>query len=81
MFACVHPRNMDITDDDCELFRRLYLEHEGEELSLDQARELLSDLLLLFERFAAWIAKEEAAGRVFPLDEPPPALEEKPRPQ
>ena len=81
MSACVHRRNMDITDDDCELLRRLYLEHEGEELSLDQARELLSDLLLLFERFAAWIAKEEAAGRVFQFDEPPLAPEEKPRPQ
>lgn len=58
---------MRITDDDCEKLRRLHLEHEGAELSVDEAREVLSRLLLLFERFAAWIAKERAAGRDFPL--------------
>ena len=72
---------MTITDDDCEKLRRLYLEHEGVELSLDEAREMMSRLLLLFEHFAAWIAREKAVGRKFPLDEPPPALEGTVRPQ
>jgi hypothetical protein len=64
---------MKVTDKECEEFRYLYLQHEGMELSLGEAREMLSRLLFMFERFAAWIAKEKAAGREFPLDEPPPA--------
>ena len=72
---------MNITDSDIAELKQRYLDHEGVLLSDREALELLSNLLLLLERFGAWIAKEEAAGRVFPLDEPPPALEEKPRPQ
>jgi hypothetical protein len=67
---------MKITDEDCEKLRRLYLEHEEVELTLDEAREMMSRLLLLFERFAAWVAKEKAAGREFPLDERPPEIED-----
>ena len=63
--------------EDCEEFRRLYLEHERLSLTPDEAREMISRLCFLFERFAAWIAKEKAAGRVFQPDEPPHAPEGK----
>jgi hypothetical protein len=72
---------MRVADDECEELRRLYLEHEGVALTLDEAREMLSRLLFLFERFAAWIAKEKAAGQVFPLDEHPPVPEGSEPPQ
>jgi len=67
---------MKITDEDCEELRRLYLEHEGIELSQDEAREMLSRLLFLFERFGAWLSNVAATGRTFPLDEPPPVHED-----
>jgi hypothetical protein len=63
---------MRVTDEDAESFRQLYLAHQGEALSLDDAREMLARLLFLYERFAAWVAKEEAAGRSFEIDEPSP---------
>jgi hypothetical protein len=61
-----------ITDEECEELKRLYLEHESVELTLDEAREILSRLLFLVERFAEWVSKEKAAGRVFQTDERPP---------
>lgn len=72
---------MRITDEECEELRRLYLEHEGVKLTLDEAREMLARLLELFQRFAAWIAKEKAAGRVFEIDELPPAPGDSERPR
>src|SRR4051794_31343097 len=55
---------MRITDDECDVFRQLYLQNEGNPLTTDEAREMLSRLSFLFDRFAAWLAKEKAAGRV-----------------
>ena len=72
---------MRVTDDECEELRRLYLDHKGVKLTQDEAREMLSRLLFLFERFSAWLVRERAAGRVFPLDEPAPVLEDSGRPQ
>ncbi len=66
---------MQVTDEECEEFRRLYLAHEGVELTLDETREMLSKLLVLVEWFAVWVAKEKAAGRVFQVDEHPPERE------
>lgn len=63
---------MRIADDECEELRRRYLEHEGVELSLDEAREMLLRLSVLVERFAAWVVREQAAGRSFETDSPPP---------
>ena len=64
---------MRVTDEQCEELRRLYLEEQGRELTLDEAREMLSRMLFLVERFSAWLAKEKAAGRLFPIDGHPPA--------
>ncbi len=61
-----------VTDEQCEELRRLYLAEAGVDLTLDEAREMFSRTLFLLERFAAWVARERAAGRQFPLDEPPP---------
>ena len=72
---------MRVTDDECEELRRLYLDHKGVKLTQDEAREMLSRRLFLFERFSAWIAKERAAGREFPLDEPPRAPGDSERPR
>ena len=63
---------MRVTDNQCEELKRLYLQHEGVELTLDDAREMLSRLLILVERFAEWVAKEKAMGRVFERGSCPP---------
>lgn len=60
---------MRITDEACLKFKKLVSEHDGRELSLDEAREVLTRMMLMFERFAAWIATEKAAGRVFSAEE------------
>ncbi len=65
---------MRVTDEQCEELKRLYLEEEGVSLTLDEAREMLSRIAVLVERFAAWVVREKAKGRVFPIDERPPAL-------
>lgn len=65
---------MRVTDEDCAKLKHLYLEHDQVELSLDDAREILSGLFLLFERFAAWVAQEEAVGRTFSLGHSPSGL-------
>jgi hypothetical protein len=62
---------MRITDEDCDQLRRAYLQHEGIALTCDEVREMLSRLSLLFEHFAAWVAKEKAAGRVFEAEVSP----------
>lgn len=62
---------MRISDEDVEEFRQLYREDEHKELTDGEAREILSGLLLLFERFADWIAQEKARGTVFEVEEPP----------
>lgn len=62
---------MQVTIEQCEELRQLYLEHEGVALSLDDAREILSRMLVLVERFSVWAAKEAEAGRVFELPERP----------
>lgn len=56
---------MQITDEQCENLRQLYLQHEGVALPLEDAREMLSRLLVLVERFSVWAAKEREAGREF----------------
>jgi len=63
---------MQITDSDCAEFAKLCLEHEGKKITLDEARETLTRLCLLFERFHAWRMAQEATGRVFQIDEPQP---------
>ncbi len=64
----------EVTDTDVDEFKQLYLEHEGVELTPDKVREMLSRMLVLVERFAVWVAKERAAGRVFQIDERPRGL-------
>jgi hypothetical protein len=61
---------MRMTDGDCDEFRRSYLLHEGVELTRDEVREVFSRLSFLFERFAAWVAKEKAGGRNFESEIP-----------
>ena len=63
---------MQITDSECEELRRICLEHDGIDLTVDEAREIFSRMTFLVERFSAWLAKQRAAGREFPLDGPPP---------
>jgi len=61
---------MQIRDEDCEELRRICLQYEETDLTVDEAREVLSRLCFLLERFAGWIAKEKAAGRSFAIDTP-----------
>ena len=70
-----NPTIMKVTEEEVLEFRKLYLDHESVLLSDTEAREMLGGLCFLFERFATWLAKEKAAGREFPLDEPPHAPE------
>jgi hypothetical protein len=64
---------MQIKDAHCEELRRLYRENESRDLSLDEAREILSRMLVLVERFSVWAAKEATAGRAFELPDRPSA--------
>ena len=50
---------MKITDEQCEELRQLCRQDHGRELSVDEAREMLSRMLFLVERFSAWLAKEK----------------------
>jgi hypothetical protein len=52
-----------ISHDDIEAFRRIYRDECQIDLSVDEARAVLQRILLLFEQFAVWLAKERAAGR------------------
>lgn len=70
-----------ISDGTVAELQKLHLEREGEALSDSEAREMLSRLFFLFERFALWIAKEKAAGREFPIDEPEPVHEDNGQPR
>jgi hypothetical protein len=54
--------------------KRLMLKDGGLEISSEEAHEILSRLTFLLERFSIWVASEKAKGRVFEIDEPPPAL-------
>ncbi len=55
---------MQITDEECAEFVRLCREEAGVELTIDEARDAFARLLLLFETFAAWVAREREAGRM-----------------
>jgi hypothetical protein len=57
-----------LSDADAESFRQALLKG-GDAVSLDEAQEIYSRLYFLFERFALWVAKEKANGRVFTLDD------------
>lgn len=45
---------MQVSDEECAAFVRLCRETEGVELSIDEARAMISNLLLVLERFAEW---------------------------
>lgn len=47
-----------LNDDECAEFARLCRENEGVELTVDNARNMLSNLLLMLERFAVWKAEK-----------------------
>jgi hypothetical protein len=67
---------MRLTNEEVEEFRQLYLSNEYVKLTSDEARDMLSRVGFLFERFTQWVAKEEAAGRVFDYDETPPVAKD-----
>ena len=51
---------MRISDDLCEELRRRCLEQEGVALTIGEAREILSQMIVLMEHFAKWITKAQA---------------------
>ena len=54
---------MKITDDDCAELQRLCKEHNSE-ITINQAREVLSSLNFLLERFGGWLREQQVAGRL-----------------
>ncbi len=48
------------TDEGVEQFRQLYREVEGVDLNPDEARRMASQLLALYERLAAWLARRHS---------------------
>jgi len=55
---------MRIEDNDVDRFWEIGRKHHIE-LSPAESRETLSRLLVMFERFSSWFAKEKAGGRIF----------------
>jgi hypothetical protein len=55
---------MRISDARCEEFRQLCRAQCGQELSLVDARDEITSIVALLERFAAWAARAKAAGRL-----------------
>ncbi len=48
---------MEISDADCEEFRQICLKNDGMELSVDETRETIGRLCLLYERMAEYLEK------------------------
>ena len=61
---------MRLRDEEIVKFKQLYLDEFGVDLPLEDVRASVSRVLILFEHFFVWLAKERAAGRC--LDDVPP---------
>lgn len=54
---------MQVSDDECQEFVRLCREEGNTGLTIAEARHLLTNLLLLLERFACWQREQRGFDR------------------
>lgn len=54
---------MQVSDDECLELVRVCREEENVALTLDEARQVLGNLLLLLERFARWERERQDGGQ------------------
>jgi len=54
---------MEISDEEIETVRQLYREECEVDLTPEETRAAIHRALMLFERFAGWLARERAEGR------------------